>query len=230
MTKNNSLASARGLRAQAYELNNAADEMEAGFDETQTCRVPTFPLGGVALVVGHTRRAQGAYSPYLAVCEYEWNLVFAQLLKAQLEAVRVRACVFTRDKGGIRGAYNRVKSFGPQIVLELHFNSAAGMTAYGAEVVVADPQSYPTFFGDLVAGMAQAIRTRNRGVKVPWEGRGGLSLRQTSNIPHAICEPFFGSYDGDARGAEKYQDDLANNMTQSVLRYLEGIKFDGGQV
>lgn len=152
MTKNNSLASARGLRAQAYELNNAADEMEAGFDETQTCGVPTFPLGGAALVVGHTRRAQGAYSPYLAVCEYEWNLVFAQLLKAQLEAARVRAGVFTWNEGGIRGAYNRVKVFGPQIVLELHFNSVKGVAAYGAEVVVADPKSYPVFFGILWRG------------------------------------------------------------------------------
>lgn len=173
----------------------------------------------LALVVGHTRRSPGAWSPTLQLSEYQWNGELAAFI-AQFSPHEVR--VFWRDGHGIEGAYAAVAAWAATAAIELHFNSAVAVSARGSETL---------YRGALGLPLAQALQRRvvaalglpDRGAKLPFQGRGEASLTALPSVPTVILEPFFGSNAEDCLRAEQRKQALASAI-------LEGARdFHGGK-
>jgi N-acetylmuramoyl-L-alanine amidase len=181
----------------------------------------------LAIVVGHTRRAPGAYAEApIDAHEYDWNGHLAELMAAHVDAdPECEAMIFTRDEGGIVGAYRNARDWGADAAMELHFN-AASPQATGTETLYVSAQSRP---------LAQAVQDatlgvlglRDRGIKTPLEasgGRGQRSLTQMAPKPSILTEPFFGSNAGDARTAQGAKAELAKAQADAALAVLRSLE------
>lgn len=188
----------------------------------------------LAVVVGHTRRRAGAYAGApIDQSEYDWNTDLAQRMKAraaQVHADRLAVEIFTRDEGGVAGAYRRVRDWGADAAMELHFN-AAGPRATGTETL---------YLKAVSAGFAEAIQDatldvlglRDRGFKTPQEasgGRGTANLSQMGARPSILTEPFFGSNPSDRATAQARKQALAEAQIDTACQYLNALYEDDGE-
>lgn len=159
----------------------------------------------LAIVVGHTLKSQGAYSPTLAQTERLWNAELAARIK---DLAPAEVAVFLRDGHGVAGAYAQAKAWGAEAVVELHFNSAADRQAQGTETLYAQPGSR-RLAEALQRHLVAALGLRDRGAKPPWQGRGEASLTALPGVPSVIVEPFFGSNPDDCAVARSRRAQLA---------------------
>ena len=180
----------------------------------------------LAIVVGHMRRGKGAKAVEpIGQSEYDWNGDLARLMvaaaKAEYNANRFQAKVFTRDSGGVSGAYDRAKDWGAVAAVELHFN-AASAAATGTETLYVTEPSRP--FAQVVhAATLRALGLRDRGVKTPQAasgGRGHRNLVQMGDRPSILTEPFFGSNPSDATVAQNRKAELASAQVLAAAEYL----------
>lgn len=171
---------------------------------------------GLAIVVGHTQKAPGAQGkappfptqPGEARYEYAWNTDLAGAIQRKATGKGIRCLMFFRDEGGITGAYARVKQWGPQATVELHFN-AANEQARGTETLFATAGSkdWAQALQDAMVAVYGRQGGLNRGLRDRSDGgRGHLSLVQIT--PSALIEPFFGD--------EKRDAELGNRLKQAL--------------
>ena len=86
----------------------------------------------LGIVIGHTKRSQGAVA-FDGQTEYVWNgKVAEQILISAKKYSGIEVFVERRDVGGLRGAFERLKKLGVQSTIELHFNSFS-KAAFGCE-------------------------------------------------------------------------------------------------
>lgn len=153
----------------------------------------------VALIVGHTKKSQGAIS-YNGVSEYEYNTKVANAVVDLVETKKVK--VFYRDKIGRKGAaYKAARWAGDEsLSIELHFN-AFRTAAYGTETLaLSEDEDSIEIANALSKAISVEFGTKLRskyGVKeVPKNGRGGMNLQycKEAGIESSILvEPFFGN-------------------------------------
>lgn len=123
----------------------------------------------LAIVVGHTNKDKGAYSPYLGASEYVWNSDLAKKISEVLSSHLV-VKTFFRDVGGIAGAYARGDSWGAEAFVELHFNSSHNNSSTGTGILYQTPHSKP-----LAAAMFKRI---SAALELPaWPKSTGGSVR-----------------------------------------------------
>lgn len=109
----------------------------------QTHEIEPLPTQGfkkIALIVGHTREAQGAKA-YTGEREWAWNNNVATKVKYYLQGKK-DVKIFYRDKdksykSAMKAIAKEVKEWGADFSLELHFNSFE-KKAYGCEILVAE--------------------------------------------------------------------------------------------
>jgi len=167
----------------------------------------------LAIVIGHTRKSPGAFSPHLQQSEYDFNTDIAiRILALAGEHVGV----FRRDGHGVAGAYAQAKAWGATAVVELHFNSSANPEAHGTETLWKTPVS-ETLARSVQAAMVRALDLKHRGAKLPWQGRGEASLTALPNIPSIIVEPFFGSNPTDCARVSERKDQLARAILEGAI-------------
>ncbi len=170
----------------------------------------------LAVVVGHTLKSPGAWSPFLNVSERQWNDVVAKHI---LRLAPDEAAVFYRDGQGVAGAYAEAWQWGCDAVVELHFNSAANPVAHGTETLWQQPES-EALAKAVQADMVKMLGLRDRGAKQPWQGRGSASLTALSGIPSIIVEPFFGSNARDCAVVAGKQDAIAMAIIEGARSVL----------
>jgi hypothetical protein len=185
----------------------------------------------LAIIVGHTRSRGGAFAGApIDQSEYDWNSDLAQRMKAHADqhlADALAVEVFTRDDGGVRGAYGRARAWGADAAMELHFN-AAGPGATGTETL------YLTAASRVLAEAIQdatvdVLGLRDRGVKTPHEasgGRGASNLSQMGLRPSILTEPFFGSNPADRDAAQTRKQDLAVAQVTTACHVLNALYDD----
>lgn len=165
----------------------------------------------VAIIVGHTRKSQGA-TTYDGQSEYIWNDRVAKAITRLVQDKQVK--IFYRDGIGRKGVAKKAAAWAGDnsASLELHFNAFSG-TAYGTSCLALE---YDDDSIDLARKCSQAIsdkfktKLRNtNGVKLmKSNGRGGMNLQYCRNegIESSILlEPFFG-----------------NKKTHESERFIEG--------
>lgn len=180
----------------------------------------------LAVVVGHTKAASGAYSDTLRSSEYPWNSDLAARILA-IRSMRLECRTFFRDTAGISGAYVEGERWGADAFVELHFNSSHNITSTGTGVLYQTSLSKPFAFL-LFQEISDVLRLapwpgRSSGVSTPYQASGaqerGKSSLTASRRPTALIEPFFGSNPKDSKIAQANKDGLA----QAVFRAAESF-------
>jgi len=140
------------LRARSYEFADRAAELESADESTNEDReVGQTTTRRLAIVVGHQKNAQGAWAvDPISKSEYEWNGQLAEMIISECETCGITANIFRRDEGGIRGAYKRVRKWGADAAVELHFNSFSKKSVSGTETLVISNSSREMEFANRV--------------------------------------------------------------------------------
>ena len=186
-------------------------------------------MSKLAIVVGHRANSPGAMaiSP-IDANEYEWNSDLAQKIAAHAASVPgAEVSIFSRDEGGVAGAYRKAKEWGADGAMELHFNSA-GPSATGTETLYLTPPSRP--FAEAVQDATTSVLgLRDRGIKTPEEasgGRGTQNLSQMGVRPSILTEPFFGSNASDCQVAHQNKPALARAQLEAAVNFLASMDND----
>lgn len=211
-------------------LVNIIRELEDMADELAGDPPPVPEPGAVerprlAVVVGHTRVSSGAVAEApINAAEYEWNAGLASLMEFYAEKLGLCIHTFYRDQGGIAGAYASAGAWGAHAVVELHFNSVTDPRASGTVTLVSVNATPLTrrFAETVQAAMVRTLGLRDRGVSVPWQGRGEASLSALT-IPSILVEPFFGSNPGDCAIANTRKAQLAEAIVLASAKFLEEV-------
>lgn len=179
----------------------------------------------IAIVVGHTAKAQGAVRRADGVTEFVWNSDLAAKIKGiGGETVKV----FVRDpalslRAGLTATYRAADEWGADCAIELHFNSSTNVSAMGAECLTSGSVSSRALCALLQAAMVRALDARDRGLLVrnkPGD-RGSISLL-AGRAPAALIEPFFGSNKERAKVADARKDDLAHAIYDAAAAFVRG--------
>lgn len=184
---------------------------------------PDQPIyGKLGVIVGHTKRAKGARF-YHGGAEYDYNLGLAKDIKRHADRARTLDCsIFTRDSGGISGAYSAALQAGCDVIIELHFNAFNGKVK-GTETLCTTDQQDRDFAGLVHKACCEAMRRgdNSRGVKVlSRSSRGGRNVYSAGMVPNCLIEPFFGDNEDDAGTGLKYKNDLADRIVGACCEYL----------
>ena len=210
----------RRLTALAYELDDILAEAEPAPIEPR----PAVPSDArkLAVIVGHSEARPGAAGlPPIAAREYAWNLGLAGFMETAARGRSdVALRVFTRDRGGLRGAYGRAHDWGADAALELHFNAAASAEASGTETIYGERQRDGALATAVQVAMVAALGLPDRGIKRPWAGRGAVNL-SLLDVPSVIVEPGFGSNARDCRVMHDRRAALAAALVEAAAGVLE---------
>lgn len=142
----------------------------------------------MAVVIGHHSLNKGAYSDYLMMSEYDYNLSVAELV----------GCDIIIHDPNVRGYTNRMKDtyreLGDyELTLELHFN-AASPDVQGVEALHYHSNMEGKRIADLYCDMIEDdYRIHNRGPKPLNKGDRGYGAVSSGKPTGLILEPFFGS-------------------------------------
>jgi N-acetylmuramoyl-L-alanine amidase len=189
----------------------------------------------LALIIGHTKADKGANSVApLNKQEYTYNNEVALLAQEVGKTLGVEIKIFTRDSGGVKGAYAAASKWldsvgGKGAIIELHFNAANGV-AVGTETLYADVKDAK---GVNEKAFAQAVQDAmclvfdrkdkgNRGLKRETGAkgeRGYQNLSQTVKYPSILVEPFFGDVRSEASMALMKQKEYATCLITGFLAF-----------
>lgn len=152
----------------------------------------------IAIIIGHTWRASGAYSKALKENEYPFNERLAAQMFEFISANNL--AIFRRDGGGVPQAYYLARAWGQRPgedfrTVELHFNAGVP-EATGSEVIYTRPESKSLAVA-IQSEVVAALGLPDRGAKLPYQHRGEESLNALPGVPSVIVEPFFGTNDQD---------------------------------
>lgn len=119
----------------------------------------------LGVIVGHTKKAQGAVA-FNGQSEYVWNSKVAEYMQfiAKSKYRNFEVFVEFRDIGGVTGAAQRLAAKGVTHCIELHFN-AFTKAAYGCEVLVLADDTLSTTHADLLTdALNKKYAFKERGV------------------------------------------------------------------
>lgn len=214
----------RRFREQIEDIEDRVLGLDRGVLESFSATRPTAASNGLAIVVGHTERAQGASatSP-ISQSEYVWNSDLANKIKSRCDQASIPSKIFFRDGIGISGAYQQVVQWGANCIVELHFNAFNG-SAHGTETLYdEDTNSGSKAWAErLQSRMLDALNLRDRGLKERDPGQRGYASVSAANIPSALIEPFFGDSPTDAQAAHSGKDELAEAISGAAAAQLAG--------
>lgn len=178
----------------------------------------------VAVVVGHNKKAQGAYSNRLNYSEFDFNTKVVEemvILAVGLPDVEIKPFFRDYEQSSyireIHRVYRDVNEYDPDVSIELHFN-AGHPRANGSEML---------YFRNSVKGkeLAEHLQDaviaefgfRDRGAKEWMKGNRGWRSLALPKAPAVITEPFFGSSRKDCLEVEK------DGIKRLASAYLEGL-------
>lgn len=177
----------------------------------------------IGVVIGHGGNDCGAVSSDGKYTELAYNTELANDLIKELESKGYETVKHNRG-------YNRAEnvpwlnSSRLDLIISLHCNSAANKEATGTEVIHYEKSTLGKIFAEILSkNVSKALGLKNRGAKVPFNGRGEYLLKNTKAVC-VISEPFFISNDKDlAIGLEKKKDYI-KAIIDSIDKYFENNK------
>lgn len=180
----------------------------------------------LAIVVGHDMKAKGATSVSpLNVQEYDYNVDLAEYMYRVAMAKGITTRVFTRNKGGLRGAYEDVRKWSDEntVCLELHFNSFNGKVQGSETLFDKDPLDSIELAREVHKAVCEVFQRKNkqdRGIKLIDNGERGYLNLNLCKIPSCIVEPFFGDNPADAELGHKLKHQYADYLVDAVFTYF----------
>lgn len=179
----------------------------------------------IAIVVGHTKLAPGAYGKHpINEYEYSFNSEAAKRIASIANGKGVSVAIFYRDGIGIAGAYKKVNIYQPDAAIELHFNGATSPAATGTETLYGSVNPKSKALAKIIQNqMLRAINLRDRDLIYRPQGGDG---RGTESVNSAICpsvlvEPFFGSNSDDCERIRTRVDAYLDCLVSGFLEYAQ---------
>ena len=229
--KDNAYASVTRLSNILYGVEEkpvkSAPDEDPMFSYTDLDGVVT-PLAKVAIVVGHNRSAPGAWlKPPINESEFVFNNKVADaLIKGDTGNITFKK--FNRTPGGgyaaeIDRVYEQVNKWGPEFIVELHFNGGGGdytcMLAAEASPMSQECAKIMSEF------FATTLGIRDAGVfKSGPKDRGGRSL-YAGQANTVLTEPFFGDTQHHANMVDSLRHyGIAYIYLQSITKVLQHLK------
>lgn len=146
-------------------------------------------MNRIAIVVGHDKKEQGAFSPYLKKSEFAYHSEVIEPLPFDIYYRSTMDGYMTK----MRELAGRVNAKKYDLVVELHFNSFNGV-ANGCECLHLNGSALGKRWSEIYCKeIAKQYGVINRGAKAvsSGNGHGFLSLMKA---PAIIVEPFFGDH------------------------------------
>ena len=217
-------------------FEEAKDLLEIEIDELGSGGLPDVNDDTkLAIVIGHNAVSQGAYAKEpMNASEFMFNGRVAEQMLKQAQHFNVTAKVFSRVKhpqGYIKEitiAYEKVKGWGPDVIIELHFNSSSSSSSTGTENLFAENSQRGSMLAKAVVGEVYDVLglklRHDGGIKgiVPGQ-RGWRSVSAIPSVPSILAEPFFGSNPNDRNRISTIGEH------QLALAYLRGVRNFAGQ-
>jgi len=209
------------LKAEEEEGSNATDieELDA-----------LAANSGLAVVIGHCSFKEGACAvPPLDKCEFAYNKLVAEKIKATCDAEDIRCKIFTREWGSsclINRTYiRRVKPWKPQCTVELHFNSGTPDDPYTVTLYARDDSKNWTL--TLQNNIRKVYdRPADQADKIWKRVAGQAGYSSTKHLPNsALIEPFFGSVTSDSTMGKERVDELAKAVVDAFLEFQQSPTF-----
>lgn len=185
----------------------------------------------LAIVVGHSYTAKGAYGVYPLLPEYDFNSMLAEMIYQIAKERGLGVRVFRRDGIGVKGVYRNVKDWARSdltVCVELHFNSFNGKVRGTETLYDNDPKESKDFAEIIHKCVCEALSRKDktdRGLKLisdPKE-RGYTNLNECK-IPSVILEPVFGDNKEDAALLYDRKKQYALAIVDSTIKYLNSLK------
>lgn len=151
----------------------------------------------LAILIGHNKKAQGAFSQPMQISEWKFNQRIFKKIDQLSPQYEIEPRQFFREPSSgyskeIADAYAKIDAWGPTAILELHFNSATGNPS-GTEMLYWPGSAKGKLLADKVReAMLDTLKLPDRGSKARGTGNGSTSL-QASQFPTILTEPFFGN-------------------------------------
>lgn len=181
----------------------------------------------LAIVVGHTNSAKGAYATSRNVHEYTWNKALAEKILEARGKHDIK--IFFRDGIGIAGAYQSADDWGANATIELHFNASHHDTSSGSGVLYAPGSAKGKLLAKSLQNELQGFTKLKSwpegtdGVVTPFQASGkqqrGLTSLTSGRAPAALVEPFFGSCPSDCNAAMVDLSSLAKTYVNAINNY-----------
>ena len=144
-------------------------------------------MNKVAIVVGHDRVEQGAYSHLLKHSEFSYNSELVKLLPFDIYYRGTKGSYM--DK--MRDLAKQINGKGYSLVIEPHFNSFNGI-ANGCEALYHHKSTIGKRYAEMYCkNVVKEYGTVNRGAKATSSGNG-FGFLSLMDAPALILEPFFG--------------------------------------
>ena len=187
----------------------------------------------VAIKVGHTKKAKGAYSPTLGESEYDYNLAVAKKLvelgncgtiKYEMFIFDANISSYTKRQQLVAKEINSDEE-GFDLVIELHYNMAESHTARGCYSLYYNNSVKGKLAAEIIGNEVSKIMgtERRKDVGLTNDTQNGYQAVVTPKPVAILIEPLFGSnpqesllYKGD-EGKTKY----AMALQMGVISYFK---------
>lgn len=145
----------------------------------------------VALVVGHTGRASGAYSSFLQESEFFYWSEIVHGINARLRFLGIDSKVFIHTTIPYNQRMNELaaKTRDFDLVVEFHFNGSVSNIANGTETLYffnsSKGKQFASFFNEEICSW---FGTTNRGIKALYnEQQNGFGFVYKTKPPAILC-------------------------------------------
>lgn len=173
----------------------------------------------VGIIVGHTKKAQGAVSQ-CGVTEYVYNSEIAERMLHFNAKDKIQFFKIFRDGVGIAGAYRKCIQLKCDAVIELHFNAFNGH-ATGTETLCSTNKDDISFAEMVQDEIVLELGLKDRYVKsIPRSGRGGVNVYSFPTGVNCLVEPGFGDNADDFRVMQNKKEEYAEALYKACEEWF----------
>lgn len=180
----------------------------------------------IGIVVGHGPNIDRGAVNANGTTELDWNRELAHFIGLELKGKEgIQFQIISRRIEKL-SPVAEINAYNPDIVIELHLNGSDDEDpdlegeATGTEMVFSGSQRSGALAKVLLDAAVGVLQLRNRGVILPWKGRGARFLKKT-NMPAVIVESFFIDHTPDLQRGNQVKKELAKAYADALVKFLQ---------
>lgn len=170
-----------------------------------------------ALVIGHSKKLQGAYNINYDISEFIFNDNLAKEIEKKNDICgAIGKITRVYRKYSYINLIDKVNSLCPDFIISLHCNAYNKKTS-GTEVLYYKSSIKGKMMAEILQKhLIECLKLPNRGIKATREGERGAYLLKYTKAPCVIAEPFFIDNDNDLLTANGLKTELSNVYARAI--------------
>lgn len=170
----------------------------------------------IALIVGHSSKAQGCSNKNYNISEYTFNYDLALKVYRRLEQAGHKPHIFTRING-LSDLVKRVNKDNPNIAISFHCNAFNTKVSGTETLYYKNSNNAKQLATCIQTEIVNCLNLNDRGLK-PVTTENGSFLLKGLKATACLLEPFFLDNDNDYTKA--LHSDLDLSITKGILNYI----------